>query len=245
MKRLVLLSFLLTIPLTLLSQVISRIEIDHDFYGRTFQFTQEPDYHPETGCIVLEVTANSYGTLRNPSIIEEKTNVKDTKQRESTLNAVKHCGFKVNQSAPDSVRSTITYRFLELSAIQVDSIQTEQLSKIDQRLQKIEKATNLNYFTLYPTENIWTFLELDTVYGCVYQIQFSTKGSDYRFRENISYEDLRKGSLFSTDVIIPGRFELFKTQNMYNFILLDHIDGRTWQVQWSMDRGDRGMFRIN
>ncbi|MEI6662551.1 MAG: hypothetical protein WCL01_10525 [Comamonadaceae bacterium] len=34
----------------------------------------------------------------------------------------------------------------------------------------------------------------------------------------------------------PGRFTLYPTRNMYNFILLDQDVGRTWQIQWSTDK---------
>lgn len=40
-----------------------------------------------------------------------------------------------------------------------------------------------------------------------------------------------------------GRFFLYPTTNIYNFILLDQIDGRTWQVQWGKE-GERGVLRI-
>ena len=33
----------------------------------------------------------------------------------------------------------------------------------------------------------------------------------------------------------PGRFTLYPTETMWTFILLDQTDGRTWQVQWSLD----------
>ncbi|HEV3218228.1 MAG TPA: hypothetical protein VGZ48_00545 [Candidatus Acidoferrales bacterium] len=33
----------------------------------------------------------------------------------------------------------------------------------------------------------------------------------------------------------PGRFTLYPTENIYNFLLLDQIDGRVWQVQWNWD----------
>lgn len=39
----------------------------------------------------------------------------------------------------------------------------------------------------------------------------------------------------------PGRFFLYPTENTYNFILLDQIDGRVWQVQWNIDEQDRGV----
>jgi len=36
-----------------------------------------------------------------------------------------------------------------------------------------------------------------------------------------------------------GRFKLYPTGNMYNFIMVDVIDGRTWQVQWNIDKDKR------
>lgn len=36
-----------------------------------------------------------------------------------------------------------------------------------------------------------------------------------------------------------GRFKLYPTGNMYNFLMVDVIDGRTWQVQWNIDEDKR------
>ena len=36
-----------------------------------------------------------------------------------------------------------------------------------------------------------------------------------------------------------GRFKLYPTGNMYNYIMVDVIDGRTWQVQWSNSENKR------
>ncbi len=36
-----------------------------------------------------------------------------------------------------------------------------------------------------------------------------------------------------------GRFFLYPTTNVYNLILLDQIDGRVWQVQWSTEAKNR------
>lgn len=41
-----------------------------------------------------------------------------------------------------------------------------------------------------------------------------------------------------------GRFFLYPTTNNYNFILIDQIDGRTCQVQWSIEEKDRMVIRI-
>ena len=39
-----------------------------------------------------------------------------------------------------------------------------------------------------------------------------------------------------------GRFKLYPTDNRYNFIMVDVIDGRTWQVQWNVDEDKRLVF---
>ena len=41
-----------------------------------------------------------------------------------------------------------------------------------------------------------------------------------------------------------GRFKLYPTGNMFNFIMVDVIDGRTWQVQWSTEENKRLVLRI-
>ena len=94
-------------------------------------------------------------------------------------------------------------------------------------------------YELYPTENMWTFLKLNTATGQIWQVQYSVKGSDYRYETVLSTTQRVFG-----DTLICGRFELHKTQNMYNFIMLNKIDGRCWQVQWSQDRDNRAVIRI-
>ena len=42
-----------------------------------------------------------------------------------------------------------------------------------------------------------------------------------------------------------GRFFLYPTQNIWNFILLDQLDGRVWQVQWSTEQKNRMVIQIN
>ena len=36
-------------------------------------------------------------------------------------------------------------------------------------------------YKLYPTQNLWTFLKLNTANGKIWQVQFSIKGSEYRY----------------------------------------------------------------
>ena len=57
-------------------------------------------------------------------------------------------------------------------------------------------------------------------------------------------EESIKRALEIYEIERNGRFFLYPTQNMYNFILLDQIDGRTWQVQWNIDKDKRGTWVI-
>jgi len=51
-------------------------------------------------------------------------------------------------------------------------------------------------------------------------------------------ERLKSGYSFWT-LAKNGRFKLYPTGNNYNFIMVDVIDGRTWQVQWNIDENKR------
>lgn len=95
-------------------------------------------------------------------------------------------------------------------------------------------------YKLYPTENMWNFIKLDTRTGRLWQVQFSIQGYEYRFQTVLSDYDLSYEE--NTE---PNRFELYPTQNTYNFILLDKVDGRVWQVQWSLEEDKRMVLRIN
>ena len=52
---------------------------------------------------------------------------------------------------------------------------------------------------------------------------------------------LNDNAIVTGDAAENGRFTLYPTKNMFNFILLDQIDGNMWQVQWSMEDDKRGM----
>ena len=93
-------------------------------------------------------------------------------------------------------------------------------------------------YKLFPTTNMWIFLKLDTSKGLVSMVQYSMEDKN-RLEAPINFQLLASG----TDAI-PGRFNLYPTQNMWTFILLDEVDGRTWQVQWSTD-GKEGIVPIN
>lgn len=92
-------------------------------------------------------------------------------------------------------------------------------------------------YRLFSTKNMYTFIKLDTRNGQMWQVQWSTE-SKYRFESTLS--DI---SLVKKEEERNGRFFLYPTTNIYNFILLDQIDGRAWQVQWGKE-GEREVIRI-
>ena len=112
-------------------------------------------------------------------------------------------------------------------------------SKEEVREQLIQ-TYDIERFKLFSTQNMWTFIKLDTQTGQMWQVQYSVKGDEERFEY-----DLSPNPLVTTDRKVNGRFELYPTQNIYNFILLDRIGGKTWQVQWSFDEENRAVIPIN
>lgn len=106
--------------------------------------------------------------------------------------------------------------------------------------QSVSEPVNGANFKLFPTHNYWTFLELDTRSGWVWRVQFSVKDEEgYRFKEIISLETLAEG-----EDAVAGRFTIYPTNNFYNFILLDQIDGRCWQLQYSDKKENNGLIKI-
>lgn len=61
-------------------------------------------------------------------------------------------------------------------------------------------------FKLFPTQNMWTFIKLDTQTGQMWQLQYSVKGDEGRFEY-----DLNSNPLITTGKKANGRFELYST----------------------------------
>ena len=107
-----------------------------------------------------------------------------------------------------------------------DSISSYIATLIEDIEMRILKDGEKNRYKFYPTENIYNFLKLDTHTGKIEQVQWSLD-TDKEGYDVINNEDLSwvSGSLF----------ELYPTQNMYQFLLLDKTNGRVWHVQWGME----------
>ena len=97
---------------------------------------------------------------------------------------------------------------------------------------KQEVKENVRY-KMFPTENIWTLLKLDTRSGRIWQVQYSINDN---YRGEV---ELNNKALVTGDAAENGRFTLYPTKNLYNFILLDQTDGKMWQVQWSTEEENR------
>jgi hypothetical protein len=87
-------------------------------------------------------------------------------------------------------------------------------------------------YRLFSTKNLYTFIKLDTRNGKMWQVQWSTGDDIFQIPLSLT-------SLVSSEEEKKGRFFLYPTTNIYNFILLDQIDGRVWQVQWNTEAKNR------
>jgi uncharacterized membrane protein len=118
-----------------------------------------------------------------------------------------------------------------------------QFSQNNRASENHKIANELNPVTvayrLFPTENMWTFIKLNTRNGQMWQVQFDAQGDN----RNESYLSL--SPLITTENEINDRFTLYPTQNIYTFILLDQVNGKLWQVQWSTKVENRGIIPIN
>lgn len=101
---------------------------------------------------------------------------------------------------------------------------------------KLQMDESKNRYKMYPTENMYNLLKLDTQTGIIEQVQWSLNDNE-EFSTYINSMDL---SLFNT----VNSFELYPTKNMYQFILLDKCSGRTWHVQWGTTSKKRWIKRI-
>ncbi|WP_405380312.1 hypothetical protein [Phascolarctobacterium sp.] len=98
------------------------------------------------------------------------------------------------------------------------------------------KANAVPNFKLYHTKNMWNFLKLETSTGKIWQVQYAINNDDARMECPLNNIEMVESSGQR-----PGRFELYECQNMYTFLLVDTVDGRVWQIQWSTEPANRGV----
>lgn len=133
-----------------------------------------------------------------------------------------------------------------ITLLLISSIGLTSCDKSGKSLEEIEKQVNRiaantanaePIFKLYPTQNMWNFLKLDTRNGKISIVQFSIEDNEKQFEYELSNKALCENTA-------PGRFMLQPTENIYNFIMLDQVSGQTYQVQWSFEEDKRFIIPI-
>ena len=112
-----------------------------------------------------------------------------------------------------------------------DSLYMKMLFEILDQIAYLEPQR----YKIYKTENMYNLLKLDTATGRVWQVQYGM--NKYAKPMETPIDD--RSLLLSTENVFSGRFELYPTNNMYTFILLDTELGSVWQVQWSTNPKQR------
>ena len=130
----------------------------------------------------------------------------------------------------------LRFFFIIITSLIAYSANAQNYNNSNTRLTISSPDNNVN-FRLFQTNNAWTFLKLDTRNGIISHVQYSTDSNQMQYPLN--NEPLAEG-----EDAIPGRFFLYPTENSFNFLLLDQIDGRVWQVQWNQDESKRGIWQI-
>jgi hypothetical protein len=82
-------------------------------------------------------------------------------------------------------------------------------------------TSNAQTFKLYQTDNIHNQLRLNTATGEVYQIQ--DDGQRFLVHDTTTPNNEK-----------PNRYALYKTENLWTYILLDKFSGKLWQCQYSV-----------
>lgn len=84
-------------------------------------------------------------------------------------------------------------------------------------------------YQLFPTNNFYNFIKLDTRTGQIWVVQYDLDGPN-TFQTVLSSKERNYDG-----EVTPGRFNLYPSKNSYNYIMLDQKTGRVWQVQWDTD----------
>ena len=133
-----------------------------------------------------------------------------------------------------------TFVAITITAVLLSPVVTSAQQKMQKIRFETEPLQEVNVpYRLFKTENMWTMLLLDTRDGRVWQIQYSIEEKAPRIKLPINDIAL---------VLEPekkiGRFTLYRTENMWTFLLLDQYDGRVFQCQFCIDEDERFITRI-
>lgn len=90
-------------------------------------------------------------------------------------------------------------------------------------------------FKMYKTTHEYILLKLDSATGRVWMVQYGM--GEKSSRMEIAVDD--SSPLSDADIAINGRFQLYPTNNSYNYIMIDTHVGTTYQVQWHTEPNKR------
>jgi hypothetical protein len=123
---------------------------------------------------------------------------------------------------------------VEPTSVKLDSLTMAYIDAIYDRI-----GMGVPRFKMYKTENTYNLLKLDTATGRVWQVQYRLGSTESM---TVAIDD--SSLVWESETLKAGRFELYATNNMYQFILLDTETGRKWQVQWHTEYNKRFRERI-
>lgn len=137
---------------------------------------------------------------------------------------------KTPAQAPAAVKTTSHDAKVEAKLQRLDTL----VNTCCRQLDNININTSLKQrYKIYPTENMYNLLRLDTKTGKIDQIQWSLDDTNEGY-VSINSRDLTNGQGYGS-----GTFELYPTKNMYQFILLNKVSGAAWHVQWGIEYAKR------
>lgn len=100
-------------------------------------------------------------------------------------------------------------------------------------------AKDVGRYKIYPTSNMYNFIKLDTMTGRLWRIQWSLD-NDKEYETPIN----TRNRIPYDGTWINNRFEVYPTDNIYQFLLLDRINGRVWHFQWGFDLNKNWILEI-
>ncbi len=140
-------------------------------------------------------------------------------------------GAKAQRDVSDgSLINNIIKTVVDAPTAKTDPVVIEYLDAIYRQVE----ASNPRY-KMYKTTHDYISLKLDTATGRVWMIRIGM--GDKSTRRQTAVDD--STPLEDDEMAINGRFELYPTNNSYNFIMIDTYKGTTYQVQWHTESNKR------
>lgn len=127
-------------------------------------------------------------------------------------------------TASAQTKNTMDSLILEVQLMRQELHEADSITQM--YINGIYRNSDKPRFKMYQTENIYNLLKLDTKTGRVWQVQYRMKNTESKVI-SINWGVILESEGWN------GRFELYPTQNMHTFIMIDTGTGDTYQVQWS------------